>query len=381
MKITIVLGAFFPVPPTMGGGVEKVWFTLAPEFVKRGAEVVMVSRKMPELPREEMIDGVKHLRVDGFDTPRPLLWLKFLDLIYSLRAMSILPHADVIVTNTFWLPILLRGSTYGKVYVQVARYPKGQMRLYGGAARLQAPSHAVARAITAEAPRLANKVSVVPNPLPKSMITSTVTPVADRDKIMLFVGRVHPEKGVHVLVDAFVSGARTAFADWRLIIVGPTETKLGGGGTDYLVNLKRRARSAEVVFRGPIFDPLGLEKEFCSARIFAYPSLAERGETFGLAALEGMAHNCAVFVSDLGCFHDFIRDGETGFIFNHRAQNPVESLREKIASAIVDPALLARIADAGYRRSADYSVPGVADQFLADFNSVLRESDAARASR
>ena len=39
MKITIVLGAFFPVPPTMGGGVEKVWFTLAPEFVKRGLVV------------------------------------------------------------------------------------------------------------------------------------------------------------------------------------------------------------------------------------------------------------------------------------------------------------------------------------------------------
>ena len=68
MKITIVLGAFFPVPLTMGGGVEKVWFSLAPEFVKRGHEVVIVSRKTPGLSREETIDGVKQLRVDGFDT-------------------------------------------------------------------------------------------------------------------------------------------------------------------------------------------------------------------------------------------------------------------------------------------------------------------------
>ena len=65
MKITIVLGAFFPVPPTMGGGVEKVWFTLAPEFVKRGHEVVIVSRKIPNLPREEAIAGVKHLIAVG----------------------------------------------------------------------------------------------------------------------------------------------------------------------------------------------------------------------------------------------------------------------------------------------------------------------------
>src|ERR1700686_1500742 len=192
MKITIVLGAFFPVPPTMGGGVEKVWFSLAPEFVKRGHEVVMVSRKMSQLPREEIIEGVKHLRVDGFNAPRSLVWLKFLDLIYSVRTMSILPDADIIVTNTFWLPILLRNSKYGRVYVQVARYPKGQMRFYGKAARLQAPSHAVARAIDAESPRLAQKVSVVPNPVPASKIASSPPPLAVRDKIILFVGRVHP---------------------------------------------------------------------------------------------------------------------------------------------------------------------------------------------
>src|SRR5947209_13629753 len=130
MKITIVLGAFFPVPPTMGGGVEKVWFSLAPEFVRRGHEVVMISRKLPDLPREETIDGVKHLRVDGFDTPRSLVWLKFLDLIYSIRTMSILPDADVIVTNTFWLPTLLRYPNRRRVYVQVACYPKGLMGHY-----------------------------------------------------------------------------------------------------------------------------------------------------------------------------------------------------------------------------------------------------------
>ena len=132
MKITIVLGAFLPVPPVMGGAVEKVWFALSQEFARRGHEVVLVSRALPELPRSETRAGVKHLRVRGFDIPRSLIWLKFLDLIYSIRTMSVLsasspigrirpladrtdsscgePAADVIVTNTFWLPILLRNS-------------------------------------------------------------------------------------------------------------------------------------------------------------------------------------------------------------------------------------------------------------------------------
>jgi len=369
MKITIVLGAFFPVPPTMGGGVEKVWFTLAPEFVKRGHEVVMISRKTPELPREETIDGVKHLRVSGFDTPRSLVWLKFLDLIYSIRTMSILPPAEIIVTNTFWLPILLRDSTRGKTYVHAGRYPKGQMRFYRRAGRLQAPSRAIADQIQKQAPKLATKVVAIPYPI--TTIAQSAPPLLGRDKIILFVGRVHPEKGVHVLIDAFASGAQSAFADWKLMIAGPTETKLGGGGEVYLASLQHSAQQAKakINLAGPIFDPVKLAAAYRNARLFVYPSLSERGESFGLAPLEAMTHGCAAFVSDLNCFKDFIRDNETGFVFDHRA-NAVDSLRQKLEAAVVDDALLARVAEAGHRKSAEYSVERVAEQFLADFERV-----------
>lgn len=368
MKVTIVLGAFFPVPPTMGGGVEKVWFTLAPEFVKRGHEVVMVSRKIPNLPREETIDGVKHRRVGGFDTPRSLVWLKFLDLIYSIRTMSILPPADVIVTNTFWLPILLRDSTRGKIYVHVGRYPKGQMRFYRRAARLQAPSRAIADEIAREAPALASKVTAIPYP-----ITTSASPwpsaSLEREKIILFVGRVDPEKGVHILLDAFVSGARSAFADWKLMIVGPAETKLGGGGDAYLASLQRAAENAagKVSLAGPIFDSARLADAYQGARVFVYPSLSERGESFGLAPLEAMTHGCAAVVSDLACFRDFIRDSETGFVFDHRATPPVNALSEKLKSVVGDENLLQRVAEAGQRKSAEFSSARVADLFLADF--------------
>ncbi|MFZ3376435.1 MAG: glycosyltransferase family 4 protein [Chthoniobacterales bacterium] len=394
MKITIVLGAFLPVPPIMGGAVEKVWFALSQEFARRCHEVVLVSRALPELPRSETRDGVRHLRVRGFDTPRSLLWLKFLDLIYSIRTMSILsairtdsscgePAADIIVTNTFWLPILLRNSKRGQVYVHVARYPKGQMRFYGNAARLQAPSRAVARAVAAETPKLAQRITVIPYPAPRSIGEIEPPPFAEREKTILFVGRVHSEKGVHLLVAAFANAARTIFADWKLVIIGPTEKKYGGGGGPYLAALARTAEQAQdkIIFRGPLFDPIALESEFRSARLFVYPSLAERGESFGLAPLEAMAHRCAVLVSNLDCFHDSIREGETGFIFDHRAANPADALREKIENALADETLLARVAEAGYRKSAEYSLPCIADQFLNDFNSLVRNSDAATTGR
>jgi glycosyltransferase involved in cell wall biosynthesis len=372
MKITIVLGAFFPVPPTMGGAVEKMWYSLAQEFARRGHEVALISRKMPNQPRQEIVDGVRHLRVSGFDAPRSLVWLKFLDFVYSLRAMSILPDADILITNTFWLPLLARDRTRGKIYVHVGRYPKGQMRFYGNAARLQAPSIAVARAISAEAPPLADRVSVVPYPAPTS--TSAPPEIALRPKRILYVGRVHPEKGVHVLVKAFVCGTRAAFKDWELMIVGPTEPKFGGGGDEYLSTLQRTAADVgdRAIFAGPIFDPAELEQTFRSARLFVYPSLAERGESFGLAPVEAMTHGCAVLVSKLDCFADFVRDGETGFVFDHRSSAPGEILQAKIEKITSDEALLTRVAEAGRRQSEEYSLSHVADRFIADFSSIVQ---------
>ena len=372
MKITIVLGAFLPVPPTMGGAVEKVWYGLAHEFARRGHEVVMLSRKMPSQPQEENVDGIRHLRVPGFDTPRSLVWLKFLDLIYSWRVKRVLPAADILVTNTFWLPMLVRDSRRGRIYVHVGRYPKGQMRFYRHAARLQAPSASIAQAIAAEIPQLSKTVSVVPYPAPASA-PETVSSIANREKIILYVGRVHPEKGVHLLVEAFVRGTRTAFAEWKLMIVGPAESRFGGGGKKYLFRLKRSmAKSKErIILAGSIFDPAELEKTFRSARLFVYPSLAERGESFGLAPLEAMTHGCAVLVSKLECFADFVRDGETGFVFDHRGTDPVDSLRRKMETIVADDPLLARIAGAGHNKSAEYSLERVADLFIADFNSLV----------
>jgi len=231
MKITIVLGAFLPVPPVMGGAIEKSWLALAQEFVSRNHDVTIISRALPQFARHEIVDGIRHLRLRGFDTPRSLLWLKILDLLYSLRVRRALPAADILVTNTFWLPLLIRDPSRGKIYVHVGRYPKGQMPLYGKAARLQTPSSDVADAIKGETPSSAQKVIAIPYPRPQTISAGAPPPLEARSKIVLYVGRVHPEKGVHVLVEAFMRLRRGEFVDWKLIIVGSTDSREGGGVT------------------------------------------------------------------------------------------------------------------------------------------------------
>jgi glycosyltransferase involved in cell wall biosynthesis len=370
MKITIVLGAFFPVPPIMGGAVEKQWFTLGKEFAKQGHELVQISRAMSQLPATEMIDGVRHLRVRGYDAPRSLAWLKFLDLLYSWRVRRVLPHADILVTNTFWLPMLRPPASSGKIYVHVARMPKGQMRLYSHATRLQAVSEPVAQAIVAEEPALAPKVTTIPNGLPDELAETDVPPLSARENVVLYVGRIHPEKGMELLIDAF---CMLRSLDWRLVFVGPFEEAQGGGGAHYVERLEQRATAAgaHAEFLGPVFDEAELAPHYRRAKIFAYPSIAQQGESFGVAPLEAMANGCAVVVSQLACFAAFVQPEQNALVFDHRTANAASELAMQLRQLMADPAIASRVATAGKATAHRFAISEIAARYLRDFDQLL----------
>ena len=75
------------------------------------------------------------------------------------------------------------------------------MKLYKKASRFQVPSHAVAKAVIREIPNRENLVSVLPYPLGWSVPESK--PAHERPKLILYAGRLHPEKGVLELIEAF----------------------------------------------------------------------------------------------------------------------------------------------------------------------------------
>ncbi|MGE4550060.1 MAG: glycosyltransferase family 4 protein [Opitutales bacterium] len=372
MRITIAQGAFLPVPPTHGGAVEKVWFQLGKLFAAKGHEVTHVSRLCDDLPAEETIAGVRHLRVPGYSTPSSILKLKFLDLLYSRRAKQALPDADVLVTNTFWLPIILRDLRKGQRYVHVGRFPRGQMRLYRGAARLHAPSTAIAEAIRREVPGLAPCVRSIPYPLPWKPLSLDKVAGA-RESIILYVGRIAPEKGLNLLVRAYVALPEELREKWKLRIIGPAEVSLGGAGRTYLGRLRERAApvASRVEFPGPVFDENKLRSELGRASLFVYPSIAEQGETFGLAPLEAMSCGCPALVSGLACFRDFIEAEKDGFVFDHKADNPAEALSLKLRSLLENPEKLKIACEPALRKATQFEASRVADAFLADFEELL----------
>ena len=375
MNITIVQGAFLPVPPVAGGAVEKLWFDLGREFARRGLAVTHISRLWPGLPPRSDADGVTYERVGGFDHPGKRLLAMSMDLVYSLRVLFTVRRSDIIVTNTFFLPLLLPLLRRGVVYVSVHRYPQGQMRFYRGVDRLQCVSTAIADAVRSQAPRLVDRVKVVPNYVPARLAEEEVErDWAARRREVLFVGRVHPEKGIDLLLAAFAGIPAERRAGWSLRIVGPHEKPAGGGGAEFLARMKQTAAELDVRvdWVGPIYDREALNAAYRRSRVFVYPSIAAKGEAFPLAPLEAMAQGCPVITSDLACFSDFVRPGANADMFPLAVGDVPAGLGRVIEAMLDDEPRLRRYSQAGLRTAQEFTLGRVADAFVADFAALRK---------
>jgi len=115
MRITIVVGPFYPVPTVLGGAVEKVHMLLAGAYRDAGHQVTIVSRRFKDFAHDETVDGIRHFRVRSSDRSSNLAVNLALDFIYAARVARALPLADVTITNSFFLPLLLPRRRAGKI--------------------------------------------------------------------------------------------------------------------------------------------------------------------------------------------------------------------------------------------------------------------------
>lgn len=363
MRISIVAGFLLPIPPVQGGAMEKTWHRFAEEFVRAGHTVTFFSRRWPGWANDETIAGVRHVRLPGADHTR-YLWLNLLlDFIWGLRVTRALPAADIVITNTVALPVWLRRvkPAAGRVVAAIARMPKGQIRFYGRVDLLLSLSPAVTARIIAEHPTMAARIAPFPLPIDWTALAAASrqlqSSTASRALTIGYIGRLHPEKGLELLLSA---AARLLTRDdlppWRLRLVGPLAIPSGGGGEPWLDGVRSRLSPALVQrleILPPEFDRAKLALHYGALDIFCYPSLAEQGETFGVAVAEAMAAGAAPVVSGLACFHDLVRDRDTGLVFDHAAPDAASRLADTLTRLLLDPTLrhaLAARAQAHVRR-------------------------------
>jgi spore coat protein SA len=187
-----------------------------------------------------------------------------------------------------------------------------------------------------------------------------------KDQTVLFVGRVSPEKGVHVLVDAF----RQVLAErpnTRLEIVGPlgaAPAEFIVGCTDdpkvkelepmyqgdYAASLQRALpgeMSAKVSFVGPV-PYLDLLNRYRSADVFVFPSVWN--EPFGLPVVEAMACGVPVVATRSGGIMEIVREGESGLLVE---RGDSKALAGALLRVLSDGALRSKLGEAGARRARE----------------------------
>lgn len=373
MIISICTGPWLPVPALQGGAIPRIWQGLAEEFVAKGHEVTILCRSYPGQPQKEEINDVKYIRWGGFSQSTNIWWDLLKDLAYAVMISPILPEADILIINDFWLPVFasLRPKA-GKVIINAARFPKGQYRLYTRVTRFAAVSKAIQEAIAQQYPPAIPRVKVIPNPIDAEIFhPSDYSRSGKKEKVILYVGRIHPEKGIHLLLDAFAILSQQ-ISTVKLRIIGPFKEEQGGGGKQYLHILKSKAQGLNVEFIPPIFDVAKLAESYREADIFCYPSLAEKGESFGVAPLEAMASGLVPVVSDLACFRDFIDDGITGYFFNHSLPDADKLLSTTLVSAILNVETTLKMGRKAAQKAQEFSYSNIAELYLSDFDYLMK---------
>lgn len=372
MRITCVLGPFLPVPPILGGSVERIWLGLCKEFALRGHDVTLISRRFRGMPDDEVSEGIRFLRVPSTDAPKHKLAYRMLDAVYAWRVCRALPASDLTITNSVSLPLLIPRAKAGKIYMSIARYPKNQMGFYRRVDRMQPVSSHVAQAMIRQTPSIAPLVKTIPNAISATFADAIAGDRGARAKEIIYVGRVAREKGIDVLIRAFALVCRE-FPDWRLTIVGPHEITLGGDGDEFLAELSGLAAEvqAPLVFTGPIFKEAELAQRMQSSEIFVYPSVASKGEALPLAPVEAMACGCAVITSSLDCFNDYLVNGENGLTFSDRDLSGAD-LADKLRRLMSDDRLRDDLGRAAMQTARRYTREFVATTFLDDFEQVVQ---------
>lgn len=378
MKITIVMGFFLPIPAEAGGSTEKSWEHLALEFSRRGHEVTIISRHWRDWPRKEVRDGVRHLRLDGYDHTGNLSRNLWLDFKWSLRVFAALPPADVTIVNCVALPVWLgwirRGS--GRLVVMPGRMPKGQYRFYRRLDRVLAVSSSVRAAVLAENARLDPIMTICGYPIHWGRLARPRPAANGAIPVTFgFIGRIHREKGLELLADALaILARRPGLPAWRLVLCGPVEVAEGGSGIGYAEQLRARLGNAlptgNFEMRPPDFTIDGLTNIYRELDVFCYPSLAAQGETFGVAVIEAMAAGAVPVVSELPCFRDYLRPGENGESFDHLAPDAAQRLADVLSRLLTEPARRKQLAAAAQESVRRYDFPAHAGRLLEDFSTL-----------
>ena len=201
--------------------------------------------------------------------------------------------------------------------------------------------------------------------VPLGIEPASSTSSAKQDRYVLVLSRLHPKKGLDVLIEAFL--ALDQFPEWRLVLAGD-------GPAEYVSKLKSLAgSSSRILFTGWV-DGEQKDALLAGASLLALPS---HQENFGLCVMEAMSHAVPVLVSPGVNLAPEIVTANAGWV----AAIDHEALKLKLAEALSDEAELANRGRAGQQLSLRYSWPNAAQALVQLYQQVLETNGSADVHR
>jgi D-inositol-3-phosphate glycosyltransferase len=323
----------------------------------------------------EFVDGIKSFACDKK--------IKY-DIIHSHYWMSGIAAASL---SDLWAgaPIVHMFHTLGEMKNRIARTDEereGAYRIDGEKQVLRRADRIVV-ATLAELTQLrflykadASKMVVIPPgvnvsrfyPIPSDEAKMYIG-LKPEDRMVLFVGRIEPLKGVDTLLEAMSCLQKKESRPVHLAIIGgdpsasPEEMN---AEMARLMNLcEALGLDQSVVFLG-VRDQDKLSYYYSAAEVVVMPS---HYESFGMVALEAMACGTPVIASEVGGLGYLVRDGETGFTIP--AEEP-ETLCEKLSWLLNDSDLHASMSKRAVEYAQDYAWEKIAKQIVDVYEGLVK---------
>lgn len=381
-------------PPRIIGGISPHVQNLSKNLAANGAKVYVVTCDFPNAPSHEVLDGVEVFRIDSYKNPSPdfATWVYMMNvnmqkeaaaLINSLDGKIDIIHAHdwLVSTAAIGLKHVFRKPLFATMHSTETGRRNGIHFDY------ERMIHETEAWLTYEAwkviccsdymishvqwafglPR--DKLIMVPNGVNYEAYSKYANEdlsqfrskfALPEEKIVLFVGRLVYEKGVHVLVNA-ASKVRDKI-NAKFIIVG------NGYMKDQLSGLvKGMGLTNKVMFTGFVDDDTLRRLQLC-ANVSVVPSLFE---PFGIVALEAMAAKSPVVVSDIGGLSEIVEHDVSGV--KVYANNP-DSLAWGITKVLTDDSYANWIKTNAYKRIHEkYDWNRIAQQTKAAYSNVLND--------
>jgi glycosyltransferase involved in cell wall biosynthesis len=385
MRILIILRYFY-CPSIPVGGAERQALKLAERLIGKGVAVTIVTGLWDwGQPRREKINGVpvhRHFTGWGMFNVRGLrkfgqylyllsLFLYLLlhrneyDLIHSHSARfgaSMVVQAGKLLHKKTLVRSMSSGAWGDVTTVREERSIRGtrwMLHKLGEADCAVALNEQVIRELV--------EIGVKPERvvrIPNGVETDQVKPKADyrlgSAVKVIFVGRLHPKKGVDTLLLAWQRVTRELpQLAWRLRLVGK-----GGLGYEMEASARQLSVDQTVEFCGQVDHPFPLLRQ---SDIFVLPS---RSEGMSNALLEAMAHGLPCIVSDIAGNDEVIQHERNGLLVK---LDDEQDLARAIARLATDHALRERLGREALRTVEEsYSIDSVADRYMALYTDLLQ---------